>query len=85
MSHSRRACPPRSAAASEDAAAGAILRAGAARGSVKAIGISFRESRQKMTASEDAVRDSRQRAADTGGASSEPSVERFEVALDVMT
>ncbi len=54
------------------------------RGGGKAVGISFWESEEKMSASEEAVRESRQRAAETGGASGSPEVEQFEVALDVM-
>ena len=48
----------------------------------KVIGISYWDSAEQMDASEDAVRDSRRRAAETGGASGEPQVERFEVAVD---
>ena len=54
------------------------------RGSGKVVGISFWESEEKMSASEEAVRESRERAAETGGASGSPQVEQFEVALDVM-
>ena len=54
------------------------------RGSGKTIGISFWESEEKMNASEEAVRESRQRAAETGGAAGAPEVQQFEVALDVM-
>jgi heme-degrading monooxygenase HmoA len=46
------------------------------------VGISYWDSREQMEASEEAVLDSRRRAAETGGASSEPAVERYEVALD---
>jgi len=35
-----------------------------------------------MDAAEEAVQDSRRRAAETGGATGDPQVERFEVALD---
>jgi heme-degrading monooxygenase HmoA len=52
------------------------------RSSGKVIGISYWDSVEQMQASEDAVKDARQRASDTGGASAEPGVERFEVALD---
>ena len=52
------------------------------RSSGKAVGTTYWESEAAMQASEDAVKESRSRAADTGGASSEPTVERFEVAID---
>jgi heme-degrading monooxygenase HmoA len=52
------------------------------RSSGKVIGTSYWATQEQMQASEDAVADSRQRAADTGGASEAPQVERFEVALD---
>ena len=52
------------------------------RSSGKVVGTSYWATLEQMQASEDAVKDSRQRAADTGGASSPPQVERFEVALD---
>jgi heme-degrading monooxygenase HmoA len=52
------------------------------RASGEVIGTSYWDSREQMDASEEAVADSRQRAADTGGASGEPAVERYEVALD---
>ena len=48
----------------------------------KVIGTSYWDSEEQMRASEDAVKDARQRAADTGGATGEPQVERFEVAID---
>jgi heme-degrading monooxygenase HmoA len=54
------------------------------RGSGKVIGISFWESQEQMDASEESVRESRQRAADTGGASGAPDIAQYEVALDVM-
>jgi heme-degrading monooxygenase HmoA len=54
------------------------------RSSGKLVGTSYWESQQKMEASEDAVKGARQRAADTGGASEAPGVERFEVAVDTM-
>lgn len=54
------------------------------RESGKGIGISFWESEQAMKASEEAVKGSRARAAESGGASAEPQVERFEVAIDTM-
>ena len=48
------------------------------------IGTSYWESREAMEASEDAVAPSRQRAAEAGGATDTPVVERFEVAFDTM-
>ena len=48
----------------------------------EAIGTSYWDSREQMDASEEAVKDSRQRAADTAGADEAPTVERYEVALD---
>ena len=53
------------------------------RGSGKTIAISFWESEDAMRASEDAVKQSRERAAETGR-SSAPQVERFEVLVDTM-
>jgi heme-degrading monooxygenase HmoA len=52
------------------------------RTSGRVIGTSYWATQEQMQNSEDAVRESRQRAADTGGAESPPQVERFEVALD---
>lgn len=52
------------------------------RSSGKVFGISYWDSEEQMTASEEAVKDSRQRAADTGGASGAPEVSRYEVLLD---
>lgn len=52
------------------------------RSSGRAIGTSYCSSEEAMAASEEAVQSSRRRAADTGGASDEPRVERYEVALD---
>ena len=52
------------------------------RSSGKVIGTSYWDSEEQMRASEEAIRPSRQRAAETGGASSGPEVETFEVALD---
>lgn len=49
-----------------------------------AVGISFWESAETMEASEEEVKGSRQRAAEAGGASGEPQVERYEVAIDTM-
>jgi heme-degrading monooxygenase HmoA len=50
----------------------------------KAIGTSYWESQEAMDASEDAVRSPREEAARAGGASSAPSVERYEVVIDTM-
>lgn len=52
------------------------------RSSGKVIGTTYWDSAEQMQASEEAVKDARRRAADTGGSSAEPQVERFEVALD---
>ena len=52
------------------------------RSSGKVIGTSYWDDEKKMSASEDAVKEARQRATDTGGASGEAQVERFEVAVD---
>ena len=52
------------------------------RSSGKVIGTSYWATQEQMQNSEDAVAESRQRAADTGGAEQPPQVERFEVALD---
>jgi heme-degrading monooxygenase HmoA len=52
------------------------------RSSGKVFGISYWDSKEQMDAAEEAVQDARQRAADTGGATSPPQVEIFEVALD---
>ena len=52
------------------------------RSSGKAIATTYWESEEQMRASEEAVKDSRARAAETGGASEEPQVELFEVLLD---
>ena len=48
----------------------------------KVFGISYWDSKEQMDASEQAVQDARQRAADTGGAGAPPQVEAFEVAVD---
>jgi heme-degrading monooxygenase HmoA len=53
------------------------------RQSGKTLALTFWESEEAMRGSEEAVKDARQRAADTGGAG-EPQVERFEVLLDTM-
>jgi heme-degrading monooxygenase HmoA len=49
----------------------------------KTIAVTFWESEGSLRESEDAVKDARRRAAETGGAG-EPQVERFEVILDTM-
>ena len=54
------------------------------RSSGKAVANSYWESEEAMKASEEAVKDARSRAAETGGASAEPQVERYEVVLDTM-
>jgi heme-degrading monooxygenase HmoA len=54
------------------------------RESGKTTSVSFWESEAAMRESEEAVQPSRQRAAETGGASGGPTVERFEVAIDTM-
>ena len=59
---------------------GFTVRADRSRGQV--VATSYWDSEEQMRASEEAVKDARQRAADTGGASDEPQVERYEVALD---
>lgn len=48
----------------------------------KVIGTSYWSTQEQMQASEDALAESRQRAADAGGATTPPHVERFEVGLD---
>ena len=48
----------------------------------KVIGTSYWDSEEQMRSSEQGVADARRRAADTGGASAEPQVETFEVAVD---
>jgi heme-degrading monooxygenase HmoA len=54
------------------------------RESGKVSGTTFWESEQAMQATEEQVKDARRRAAEAGGASEEPRVYRFEVALDTM-
>jgi len=49
----------------------------------KVVGASFWQTDDQMKASEGVVAASRERAAERGGAKSEPLTERFEVALDV--
>lgn len=48
----------------------------------KVLGISYWDSKEQMDAAEQSVQDARQRTADTGGATSPPQVEVFEVAID---
>ena len=55
------------------------------RSSGKVVGTSYWESQEAMEASEQAVRPSREESAARAGASGEPTVEHFEVALDTMT
>lgn len=52
------------------------------RSSGKVLGISYWDSKEKMQASEEQVKQARTRAAEAGGATAEPAVERYEVALD---
>ncbi len=52
------------------------------RSSGKVVATSYWDSEEQMRASEDAVKEARERAVDTGGASTEPQIERYEVALD---
>lgn len=54
------------------------------RPSGKVIVTSYWDSEEHMLGSEDAVKEARKRAADTGGASDEPQIERYEVALDTV-
>jgi heme-degrading monooxygenase HmoA len=54
------------------------------RESGKAIALTFWESEEAMRESEEAVKDARRRAADTGGHSGEPQVEHYEVLLSTM-
>ena len=53
-------------------------------GEGKAVGISFWESAEAMEASEDQVKDARERAAEAGGATEAPQVDLYEVAIDTM-
>jgi heme-degrading monooxygenase HmoA len=48
----------------------------------KCIGATYWETEEAMKAAEEVGQSARQRAAETGGATSEPEVERFEVLLD---
>jgi heme-degrading monooxygenase HmoA len=52
------------------------------RSSGKVVANSYWESEEAMKASEEAVKQARATAAESGGASTEPQVERFEVAID---
>ena len=52
------------------------------RSSGKVVGTSYWDSKEHMDDAEGVVQEARRRAAETGGASSEPQVEMFEVALD---
>ena len=52
------------------------------RESGRVIGTSYWESEEKMEASEEAVKDARERTAQLGGASAAPTVEHYEVAID---
>jgi heme-degrading monooxygenase HmoA len=53
------------------------------RQSGKTVAVTFWDTQDDLRESEDAVKDARRRAAETGGAG-EPQVERFEVILDTM-
>jgi heme-degrading monooxygenase HmoA len=52
------------------------------RASGKVIATTYWDSEEQMRNSEDAVKEARKRAAETGGASADPQVEQFEVAVD---
>lgn len=52
------------------------------RASGRVVATSYWSSKETMDAAEEAGREARERAARTGGASGEPQVERFEVAID---
>ena len=52
------------------------------RSSGKVVATSYWDSEEQMQGSEDAVKEARRRALEMGGASGEPEVERYEVALD---
>jgi heme-degrading monooxygenase HmoA len=54
------------------------------RQSGKVVGVTFWESADAMRDSEEKVKGSRERAAETGGASEEPAVDRLEVLIDTM-
>lgn len=48
----------------------------------KVVGTSYWDSKEQRDAAEEVIREGRQRAAETGGASGDPQVELFEVAVD---
>jgi heme-degrading monooxygenase HmoA len=52
------------------------------RASGTVVGTTYWSTKEQMDASEEAVKGARERTAETGGASAEPQVERFELALD---
>jgi heme-degrading monooxygenase HmoA len=54
------------------------------RDSGRVVAVGFWESEEKLEASAEAVQEVRQQVAETGGASGEPAVEKYEVLLDVM-
>jgi heme-degrading monooxygenase HmoA len=54
------------------------------RQSGEAVGVSFWESEDAMRASEEMGESARQQAGEAGGASAEPQVGRYEVAIDTM-
>jgi heme-degrading monooxygenase HmoA len=54
------------------------------RGSGKIIGISFWESEADLQASEELAQQARAAASETGGASAEPAIGRYEVLIDDM-
>ena len=54
------------------------------RGSGRVSGTTFWESEEAMNATEEQVKESREAAAEAGGASEPPKVYRFEVAIDTM-
>ena len=54
------------------------------RQSGKMVGVSFWESEGVMRDSEEKIKGSRERAAETGGASEQPTVDRVEVLIDTM-
>ena len=54
------------------------------RQSGRLLGVSFWESEDAMKQAEQVGEETRRRAAETGGASGEPQVDRFEVVIDTM-
>jgi len=54
------------------------------RSSGKAVGISYWEDEAALSAAEEVGKEARDRAAQTGGATGEPQVDRYEVAIDTM-